>query len=73
MKFDPEAFLRNRAEDERRAGNDAVAERFDKCATEIHELLRTRSEAEADARVAGYKEGQRDAREAMRHSLGIPS
>ena len=38
---------------------------------EIRELTRTRSEAEAAARVAGYQEGQHDLRKSIASILGI--
>ena len=40
-------------------------------ANEIRELIRTRSEAEAAARVAGYQEGQHDLRKSIASILGI--
>ena len=46
----------------------AVQDR-DKAQREINELKRTRAEAEAAARIEGYKEGQRDLRRDIRAML----
>lgn len=45
-----------------------LADEVKKLTHENHELRRTRSEAEANSRVAGYSEGQND----LRKSLGGP-
>ena len=50
--------------------SDEYAKVFDMAAHAIHELERTRSEAEAAARVAGYQEGQRDLRQSIRALIG---
>jgi hypothetical protein len=51
------------------ADRDAV----EKLLRENHELKRTRSEAEASARMAGYQEGQRDLRRSIGELLGVPA
>jgi hypothetical protein len=48
-----------------------TADLLRKAATQIHELERTRSEGEAQARVAGYQEGQRDMRNSLRAMFGL--
>ena len=43
---------------------------IDRQTNEIHELNRTRSEAEANANVAGYRQGEREARRRFYNALG---
>jgi flagellar biosynthesis/type III secretory pathway protein FliH len=49
---------------------DAKDKRIAKLEHENHELRRTRSEAEAQARIDGYQEGQRDLRRDINALLG---
>lgn len=49
----------------------ANIEKIAKLEHEVHELKRTRSEAEAQARMAGYQEGQRDLKQSIRSLIGL--
>ena len=53
------------------AGRDKIVKMLESAEHEIHELKRTRSEAEAAARVEGYKQGRRDCQEAIRSLIGL--
>lgn len=49
----------------------ANADKITKLEHEVHELNRTRYEAEAAAHVEGYKQGRRDCQKAIRSLIGV--
>lgn len=49
----------------------SVLNLIDRQSNEIHELNRTCSEGEAQARLAGYQEGQADLKKSIRSLIGL--